>query len=66
MFMNRKDFIKTSGRILILGGMAASAGYLVVSNKVDTTCSAASACLKCGKFSECELPQAKEVKDEQK
>jgi len=56
--MNRKEFIKTGGRFLILGGMAATTGYLVANQKVDTTCSVSPACQKCGQFSSCELPQA--------
>lgn len=60
--MNRKEFLKTTGRILILGGMAATTGYLVVNQKVDVTCSLSPACQKCGEFSVCELPQAAEVK----
>ncbi|RIH65040.1 hypothetical protein D1164_10650 [Mariniphaga sediminis] len=60
--MNRKEFIKTGGRILILGAMAATAGYLVVHKKVDTTCSVSPACQKCGQFARCELPQAAETK----
>jgi hypothetical protein len=64
--MNRKNFIKTTGRILILSGMAVSTGYLIVNNKVDTTCSVAPTCSKCGKLKGCDLPQAKEVKDGQK
>ncbi|SHF68922.1 hypothetical protein SAMN05444274_107195 [Mariniphaga anaerophila] len=61
--MDRKEFLKTGGRILILGGMAATTGYLVVRKKVDATCSVSPACQRCGKFAKCELPQAKEVKD---
>ncbi|MEE4284977.1 MAG: hypothetical protein V2I31_02475 [Mariniphaga sp.] len=61
--MNRKEFFKTGGRILILGAMAATTGYLVVSEKVDTTCSVSPACQKCGKFAKCELPQAVETKE---
>jgi len=60
--MNRKEFFKTSGRILILGAMAATTGYLVVNQKVDTTCSVSPACQKCGEFAKCELPQAIETK----
>jgi hypothetical protein len=60
--MNRKEFLKTGGRILILGGMAATTGYLVVNQKVDATCSVSSACQKCGQFAKCELPQAIETK----
>jgi hypothetical protein len=61
--MNRKEFFNTAGRILILGGISASAGYLVLANKVSASCSVSSTCKSCGKFSKCELPQAKEVKD---
>jgi hypothetical protein len=61
--MNRKEFFKTGGRIVILGAMAATTGYLVVNEKVDTTCSVSPACQKCGKFAKCELPQAVETKE---
>jgi hypothetical protein len=61
--MNRKDFFNTAGRLLILGGISASAGYLVLNNKVTTNCSVSPTCKSCGKFSKCELPQAKEIKD---
>lgn len=64
--MNRKDFILTGGRIIILGGIAASAGYLIVKKKIDTTCSVSSACEKCSRLSDCDLPQTKEVRDEDK
>ncbi len=64
--MNRKDFLKAGGRILILGGMAVSTGYLIVNDQVDTTCSVSPTCKKCGKLSGCDLPQAKEVNDGQK
>jgi hypothetical protein len=61
--MNRKEFFNTAGRLLILGGITASAGYLVLNNKVSASCSVSPTCNSCGKFSKCELPQAKEVKD---
>ncbi|MFW6289805.1 MAG: hypothetical protein ACOC0R_02465 [Mariniphaga sp.] len=64
--MNRKEFLKTGGRILILGGMAVSTGYLIVNERVDTTCSVSPSCTKCGKLSSCELPQAKEVNNGKK
>lgn len=63
--MNRKEFIKTGGRFLILGGMAATTGYLVVNKKVDATCSVSSACQNCGEFVKCDLPQAIETKQAQ-
>lgn len=60
--MKRKDFIKTTGRILILGGLAGTAGYLAGNHKVDTTCSVSPACQECRQFSDCKLPQAIEAK----
>jgi hypothetical protein len=63
--MNRKDFLKTGGQFLILGGMAISVGYLIANEKIDTTCSVSPSCVKCGKLTGCDLPQAKEVKDGQ-
>jgi len=60
--MNRKDFFRTSGRFLILGGITASAGYLVLNNKVTANCSVSPTCNNCGKFSKCDLPQAQEIK----
>jgi len=61
--MNRKEFFNTTGRLLILGGITASAGYLVLNKKVTAACSVSPTCNSCGKFSKCDLPQAKEVKD---
>jgi positive regulator of sigma E activity len=61
--MNRKDFFRTGGRLLLLGGITTSAGYLLVNKKVTASCSVSPACNNCGEFSKCELPQAKEVKD---
>jgi len=61
--MDRKEFFNTTGRLLILGGITASAGYLVLNKKVSAACSVSPTCNSCGKFSKCDLPQAKEVKD---
>jgi hypothetical protein len=61
--MNRKEFFKTGGRIFILGAMAATTGYLVVNQQVDTTCSVSLACQKCGQLAKCELPRAIETKE---
>ena len=58
--MNRKNFFKTAGRLILLGGITASAGYLVLNNKVTANCAVSPTCKNCGKFSKCELPQAKE------
>ncbi|NQU52010.1 MAG: hypothetical protein HQ522_05680 [Bacteroidetes bacterium] len=66
--MNRKEFFKTSGRLLILGGITTSAGYLLVNNKVSASCSVSPTCQNCGKIANCETPAVKqergEIKDE--
>jgi hypothetical protein len=64
--MTRKDFFKAGGRLLLLGGITASAGYLVVNKRVSARCSVSPTCENCGKFSKCVLPQAKEVKNGKK
>ncbi|HZH74175.1 MAG TPA: hypothetical protein VFD91_16890 [Mariniphaga sp.] len=64
--MNRKEFIRSGGRVLILGGMALSTGYLFARKKVDLTCSSSSACKECSELSACKLPKAKELKDGKK
>ena len=62
--MNRKEFIKTTGRILILGGIATSAGYLLVNKKVTANCSVSPTCKTCSKSSNCENPTVKEERTE--
>ncbi len=57
--MNRKEFIKTTGRLLILGGIATSAGYLIANKKVTAICSVSPTCKSCGKISNCENPDVK-------
>ena len=64
--MNRKEFFKTTGRLLIIGGMTAATGYLFVEKKITASCSVSPACKNCGEFSKCELPQAVEVKKQGK
>ena len=61
--MNRKKFIQTGGRIIILGGLGVLSGYLVLNKKVSASCSVSPTCENCGKYAKCELPQAKEVKN---
>ena len=61
--MDRKDFFKTGGRLLLLGGLTATSGYLVFNKKVTGACSVSPTCQNCGKFTACELPQAKEERD---
>jgi hypothetical protein len=61
--MNRKIFIKTTGRILILGGLGVITGYLAGHQKVDTACSVSSACRNCRQFADCGLPLAGEARE---
>jgi hypothetical protein len=56
--MKREEFIRTGGRILILGAMAALTTWLTVRRDPDTDCSVSPACKNCSKVSDCELPQA--------
>lgn len=60
--MERKDFLKTVGRLLLLGGITASTGYLILNKKVSAACSVSPTCTICGEFQKCKLPQAIEVK----
>ena len=62
--MKRKEFIKTTGRLLLLGGITASAGYLVVNKKVSAACSVSPTCKNCGKISACINPEVKEERGE--
>lgn len=64
--MNRNEFIRTGGRILILGGMAISAGYLMLNDKIDISCAETDGCGRCDWFTKCTLPDAMEVKDGKK
>ncbi len=64
--MNRKEFFKTGGRLLILGGITLSAGYLLVNNKVSASCSVSPTCKNCGKISNCENPEVKKERDGKK
>lgn len=62
--MNRKEFFNTAGRLLILGGIGASAGYLVVNKKVAASCSVSPTCSNCGKVSNCVNPEIKTEREE--
>ena len=57
--MNRKDFFKTGGRLLLLGGISASTTYLFVNKKVTAACSVSPSCKNCGIYSECVNPEVK-------
>jgi len=58
--MNRKDFLKNSGRWAILSGLGVLSAFLAYNQKVvtDENCSVAPLCKNCGKYAQCALPQA--------
>lgn len=58
--MNRKEFFKTAGRLVILGGMVGSAGYLVANKKVSANCTVSPTCSNCGKAANCVSPEVKQ------
>lgn len=57
--MNRKDFFKTGGRLLLLGGITASTGYLLVNKKVTAVCSVSPTCKNCKIYFDCINPEIK-------
>jgi hypothetical protein len=58
--MDRRNFFKSGGRLLLLGGMAAVTGYLAVNGKLEKsgTCKIASHCRGCSKLKACSEDQA--------
>lgn len=66
--MNRKDFIKQSGRWVILSVIGLFGAYLATNQKIvmPENCSVALQCKNCGKFAQCTLPQANKVKSDGK
>jgi hypothetical protein len=64
--MNRKDFLENGGRLAILSGIGLLSACLAYNQKIVTpeNCSVAPQCKNCGKYAQCELPQAnRERKD---
>ncbi len=65
--MNRKDFFIQGIRLTILSVIGLLSTFLIVENKVVSpdNCSVSTLCKNCGKYSQCDLPQAnKEKKNE--
>jgi len=58
--VDRRKFIKTFGRGMILAGLSATTGYLVLKNHSNTesTCEFDFICENCKKHSSCSLPEA--------
>ena len=63
--MNRKEFFKTGGRILLLGGLTTSAGYLVVNKKVSASCVISPACNNCAIYTDCISPEVKTEREKE-
>jgi len=53
--MERRDFIRRWGRIVLLGGIAGTAGYLAFSGRVsgDAVCAAPGRCGSCSQYTSC-------------
>ena len=57
---NRREFIKTSARTILLGGLVFGSGYLIFREKPKNadTCNFDFACKNCKRLSACALPEA--------
>jgi len=59
--MKRREFFKQGGRWVILSGIGLMTAFLAANHKIVNAeeCAVSTVCKSCGKFSRCELPQAK-------
>jgi len=59
--MNRKEFLKSAGRMVILAGMAGIVAVFYQKKQLSlyADCPTGIACKKCNKLSTCTLPEAK-------
>lgn len=57
---NRREFLKTSVRTILLGGLVLGSGYLIFREKPENadTCNFDFACKNCKRLSACTLPEA--------
>jgi hypothetical protein len=60
--MDRRDFLRTTFRNVILSGIVITSGYLIFKEKSKKPCNFDFACKKCKKLDSCTLPEAKELK----
>ncbi len=58
--MERREFIKKAGRAMVLGGIVAGSGYLLLKPKSDEKCDLDFICQNCKKSKTCSLPEAEE------
>jgi hypothetical protein len=59
--MNRRNFIETSVRVLLISGLAALSGFAVYKMLQPDTCTENPQCKGCGKYKSCSLPQKQKV-----
>jgi hypothetical protein len=61
---NRREFIKTSARTVLLGGLVLGSGYLIFREKPGNTdaCNFDFACKSCKRLTSCNLPETKTQK----
>ncbi|NQU86742.1 MAG: hypothetical protein HQ541_13370 [Mariniphaga sp.] len=66
--MKRREFVKNSGRWLILGGIGAIVIYFSVNNRIASAseCTISPVCNSCNRFAKCALPQAEKQKEDGK
>lgn len=59
--MNRRDFFRHGGRWIILSSFGLMTAFLAANHKIVSAeeCPVEPQCKNCGKYSRCELPQAK-------
>jgi hypothetical protein len=64
MTMDRKEFIRISGRWMILSLVVVFGAGLIIKRRVSTgsTCNISDPCSKCGSLSSCNLPKAVKYK----
>ncbi len=58
---NRREFLKTSARTVLLGGLVLGSGYLIFREKPGNAeaCNFDFACKNCNRLSLCNLPEAR-------
>ncbi len=60
--MKRREFIRKAGRTLILGGIVAGSGYLLLKPRSGEKCDLDFICKNCKQNKTCTLPEAEAFK----
>ncbi len=64
--IDRRAFIKKIGRSLIVGGVIAGSGYLLLKPKTGESCNFDFICKNCRQLNKCSLPEAEDFKKNNK